>query len=241
MNHLRSRNEYTLPEIKERWKASWSELRNWLYSGDLVAHVWLPVMSAYKTNHRIEGGRILSIQELSHWEGHIPISRHFHHRLFKFGKVSIRDFTCPDTHELYSIPGSVEDVIINFEDLVIFNEDRNRHEAKLRKGGEPIRPERPTASNDALRSRNGCMDANCKIVQCQDQTYHFGDMQAAIIRLLREAALSGEPWQSGKRLLQKVGSQSYSLSNVFKKHPIWRELIVSDRRGSYRLHHEWAS
>lgn len=76
------------------------------------------------------------------------------------------------------------------------------------------------------------VDPTYRIVRVNDR---FGETQARILRLLAEGAHKGEPWQSGKLLLSRAGSRSFSISNLFKRHPIWRDLVVSNRRGFYRL------
>ncbi|MBB5354041.1 hypothetical protein HNR46_004313 [Haloferula luteola] len=55
------------------------------------------------------------------------------------------------------------------------------------------------------------------------------------MRLLFQAAKDGKPWLNGKQLLHDGGSQSYTLSNLFKRKPVWRKLIHSDGRGYYRM------
>lgn len=78
-------------------------------------------------------------------------------------------------------------------------------------------------------------DPSFRVVQVDGQAHSFGDIQSNVLRLLHQASQSGEPWQSGKRLLKDAGSVSFSLPNVFKRRPIWRKLVISDRQGNYRL------
>jgi hypothetical protein len=79
------------------------------------------------------------------------------------------------------------------------------------------------------------IDPTYRIVRINDRDYRFGETQARVLRLLSEAAYKGEPWQNGKHLLRLAGSQSFSLSNLFKRHSVWRELVLSNKRGFYRL------
>jgi len=67
--------------------------------------------------------------------------------------------------------------------------------------------------------------------------YFTGDVNRAVIRLLHEAAVAGQPWQSGKATLAKAGSQDAEgkMSNLFGDHPCWGKLLLSNRRGKYRL------
>ena len=64
----------------------------------------------------------------------------------------------------------------------------------------------------------------------------LGARQAHVVRLLHEAALTGNPWRNGKELLKSAGSQSNRMHDLFKsKKTEWPLLIDSDRRGLYRL------
>ena len=67
--------------------------------------------------------------------------------------------------------------------------------------------------------------------------YFTGDVNRAVIRLLHEAAVAGQPWQSGKATLAKAGSQDAEgkMSNLFGDHSCWGKLLLSNRRGKYRL------
>ena len=64
----------------------------------------------------------------------------------------------------------------------------------------------------------------------------LGARQAQVVKLLHEAALTGNPWRNGKELLRIAGSQSNRMHDLFKsKKAEWPLLIESDRRGLYRL------
>ena len=67
--------------------------------------------------------------------------------------------------------------------------------------------------------------------------FHFGDMQAAVVRELHRASLTPEPWCSGKVLLHQAGSDSGNVGDLFRRHrnPSWRDLIEYRHNGKYRL------
>jgi|DewCreStandDraft_4_1066084.scaffolds.fasta_scaffold01501_35 DNA-binding response OmpR family regulator len=67
--------------------------------------------------------------------------------------------------------------------------------------------------------------------------YFTGEVNRAVIRLLYEAAVAGQPWQSGKATLAEAGSHDAEgkMSNLFGDHPCWGKLLVSNKRGKYRL------
>src|SRR5690606_14713755 len=96
------------------------EVREWLQRGALVSHVWLPVMSAFKLEERLQGDIKLD-QQLCHWEGYVGISKHLCHRLFRFGVVNLRNFRCGEGR-LYQLPETSQDIRITVDDLVILRE-----------------------------------------------------------------------------------------------------------------------
>jgi len=56
-----------------------------------------------------------------------------------------------------------------------------------------------------------------------------------IVRRLHEAHLAGDPWLNGKLLLAECNYGSMYMGDIWRRHPGWRELIASNRRGLYRL------
>lgn len=75
-------------------------------------------------------------------------------------------------------------------------------------------------------------------VRLHGEVYLFtGTVNREVIRLLHEAAVSGQPWRSGKATLHNAGSQDgeAKMRNLFGSHPCWGKLLVSDRRGKYSL------
>lgn len=228
LSQLPAKSFYTLVDIEDHWPTSTSDVRYWLTSGELRGAAWLPVMSVYE--HEAES------PALCHWEGHIHLSGHQCRRLFKHGRLALREFTSFDGEKQFQLPEPADDIIVNLDDLVILEEERLRFEAKyssnLPASKQPF-ISKPSSSKDCHPGI--VIDSSFRTVRADGSEYHFGEIQANVLRLLVEAAQQGKPWQSGKALLHAAGSQSYSLSNVFKRHPLWKKLIQSDRRGFYRL------
>jgi len=75
-------------------------------------------------------------------------------------------------------------------------------------------------------------------VRLHGEPFYFrGDVNRNVIRLLHEADLAGQPWQSGKATLAKAGSHDAEgkMSNLFGDHACWGKLLLSDGHGKYRL------
>lgn len=63
----------------------------------------------------------------------------------------------------------------------------------------------------------------------------FGVTQGKIIEMLWKAREKGDPWVYGKRLLTAIGSDADRLRSLFHHHKYWKEIILSDYKGKYKL------
>ena len=63
----------------------------------------------------------------------------------------------------------------------------------------------------------------------------FGVSQGKIIEQLWKAREAGEPWVYGKRLLTSIGSGAERVRSLFHKNKNWKDLILTDYKGKYRL------
>lgn len=67
--------------------------------------------------------------------------------------------------------------------------------------------------------------------------YTLNPIQAGIVRVLHQSYQRGQVWVRGEAIRNEVKFDGKSLSSAFRymKNRDWQELIVSDRRGAYRL------
>ena len=63
----------------------------------------------------------------------------------------------------------------------------------------------------------------------------FGVSQGKVIEQLWKAREAGEPWVYGKRLLTSIGSGAERVRSLFHKNKNWKDLILTDYKGKYRL------
>lgn len=223
---------YTVAELAQHWRRDASEIWQWLIAGDLTAHTWLPLTCVYRIDSYIEGNAIRQRKQLEHWQGQALLTRFQCLRLFQAGQLTLREIMSDDPNTRYVIPDEAGDLIIFADRLIILHQDKAHfekqyslsHDANIA-SSQP----KPACSQSA---RN---EPDFKSLLIDGESHHFGDMQAAILKLLHKAALDGEPWQNGKHLLRQVGSESFTLANVFQGKPAWRKIIESNKRGSYRL------
>lgn len=206
-DRLPEREYFTIRDIECLWNVSADDVEYWIREGRIPICVWLPMMSVYKRMG-------LQIGEPIHFEGYAAISRHMCSRIFRSGVAGFREFRSVGNDTVYVLPDSAPEICIERHDLYM-----NRHHVTV------LIQEAITIKTHDFRS-----------IKIDGTLYHLGEMQAQICSLLLEGAQHGEPWQNGKRLLEKVGSGSDKPANVFKHHPAYAKLIQSDGRGRYRLH-----
>jgi hypothetical protein len=72
-------------------------------------------------------------------------------------------------------------------------------------------------------------------VHWKGQDYIFSPAQAAVIACLWEAWEDGMPDLGQETILEKAGSESNRLRDVFKDHPAWGVVIVSRGKGIFGL------
>lgn len=218
---------YTPEDLQGLWDFSESDIKHYLLQGALVAHVWLPMLSIYEIMVEEEGNRIICTKELKHWEGYTPLYAHQCRALYQSGEVYFRDFMCQEENKGLFLPEMASGVFVRIADIVILNEERKRFE-------EDHLYSRRSVSARSLK-RASYFEQAFRKVHHAGMDFSFGSIQATVLQQLYDAARNGEPWQSGKKLLERAGSISFTMQNVFKSNPHWRKLIESDGRGDYRL------
>lgn len=226
---LPERQTYPLPDLAARWLVSLPDIHDWLTGGELIAAVWLPIMSVIEK--RCPGVDHVGGSVLSHWEGYAGLTAAQSRRLLRNGRIALREFSSLDGKGVYQLPEAKDDIMVMVADVIVTEPERRRFE-ELYPG---LRDSEGRAVSSAPSGVFPADPTFRSIVGREGKEHRFGTLQARVLRLLADSAEKGDPWQSGKSLLREAGSQSYSLSNLFKRHPAWRELIESDRRGYYRL------
>lgn len=146
------------------------------------------------------------------------------HALFRDGSVSVDSFYTPPD-EYLDIHPDAEALVVRESDLLIRHEERQRLEAEL--FPKPVGAA-PVASSFSHSD-------DYRDVAVSGLTFALGPIQARVVRVLHKHPSDSSGWCSGKIVLDKAGSSSVRMADVFKSQPQWRKLIESDRRGNYRL------
>jgi hypothetical protein len=120
-------------------------------------------------------------------------------------------------------------VIVRRDDLIVTREERDRFE-RAHGGRDATDAATDAWHNDDFTS-----------VRVDSEWHSFGPKQAAVLRLLKAAAETDNPWRDGKRLLDEAGATTMRLIDLFKRKPAWRRLVLADGKGRYRLNAEFLS
>ena len=223
MGTLSMSDYYELDELKSEWGVDAPIMKKWLTAGELKTGFWLPIISVYSSE--LPQDPETATEQLEHYEGFVPLNSSHCQRLYRCGRLTIRRFTNECGTKWYHLPDSTDDICISAEDLLILRNESERFQS--------------SCDSKCPCPKPGLETTDFRELEIDGKCYYFGEKQSEILRLLHEAALDGQPWQNGKQLLHQVGSESFTLSNVFKHKPIWKELIQSNKRGAYRLKERW--
>jgi hypothetical protein len=100
--------------------------------------------------------------------------------------------------------------------------------------------EAPTARSrtESLGSRGEPIFAaseDYRSVRYKGLTYTLTRHQSTIVRLLHHNHAAGHPDVDKDRLLSAIESETSQVRNFFRNSPLWKTLVVSNRKGTYRL------
>lgn len=144
------------------------------------------------------------------------------HALFRDSTVEVFSFHASPERYL-EIHDDALPLIVRESDLLVRHDERRRVE-------EMLFPRQAAAPAPSFKH-----SADYRFVSIHGVEFSLGPIQAQVVRLLHKHPLDKSGWCAGKIVLDKAGSSSVRMADVFKSQPQWRKLIESDRRGNYRL------
>jgi len=220
---------FTLPEILARWSIKDADLAYLAENAKLRLSIRvfsLPIEFGH--HEEVDPGVFVAVpSETCRFSGLLDLYPQDLSSIFRGQEVAPTDFQSPNAGYARLLDDHAP-TLVRKEDLVIRQQERDRLE---REGVAGFGPGAKAAGAFSA-------SADYQHVEFKGQSFRFGLIQAAVVRALHKAALAGSPWQNGKSVLERAQSQSLRMSDVFKSKPNWRQLIVSDGRGSYRLAQE---
>jgi hypothetical protein len=221
---------FTLPEILARWAMPEADLA-YLAENDLLrlsVRVFGVPVEFGDYEDAGEGLQMAMPWERTHFSGLLDLHARDVFQVFREGAVDVRHFRTLRAHyaRVWSDP---DHLLVRTVDLVLRREERDRFEAASGFAARQTTAEAHAPASSFQAS------ADYHDVVCSGHRFRMGAIQAQVVRVLHEAAQSGEPWQSGKTILAMAGSRSLKMADVFKSQTHWRNLIESNGRGAYRL------
>ncbi len=145
--------------------------------------------------------------------------------ILRTGSAEVWAFEMPNGDHGHLV--SVDDkILVRREELLVTDDQREHVEQNILKLHEPVAP--PVCAEMEY-------SWDYRRVQLGGATFSLGPKQARIVGLLHRAHMEGEPWRTGRQLLDHAGSSADRVRDLFKSQSDWTKLIVSDGRGLYRL------
>ncbi len=226
---------YRFSEVINGCGISAAGLDNCILSGLIRVHTWFYPVCVYQIKEVRCGSQVLLQTQESVIEGYVALETNDYRRILQRGRAGLRIFSIDD--EKYCLRCGLSDIEVNMDDLVILASEKEKIDHYLEQQTRADHTIGMLSSTDIKADTT--FDPALRHVTFRGREYAFGAKQALIVRLLYEAAKAGDPWQNGKKLLKDAGSESFHLRSVFSRQAHWRELIMSDGRGLYRLHEDF--
>lgn len=199
-------------------------------SGLLRACIWLPLRFVERG---VIKNRKFIFESHEMTEGFVGVRPEDCRRICSSGRARLRSFTSvgEEGHILrltYEPPQPA--ISVRMHDLVVLKQDRDKFEKSYDISETNVR--------DLYldRAQSGFISVqDYRYMKLNDREYHLGDIQARIIELLHDASQSQKPWVHSKTLLFESGSHADRIRDAFRTQKHWQELIISNKRGYYRL------
>lgn len=211
-----TKNYFYLNEVSVRWRRSIKDVEYCIENGLIPVYIKVCSVKLSPKEHAPRNSSVFS--------GCKCISPDDCHFLFRHHKQAISKFVSDDgqTEEFLIQP---QKIIIKRIDLMIFLKDLQNFEKMHQLSYEEELP---------LFDNNKQSELCDNVLTIHKAHFCFGPLQARIIKILYQAALSSNPWVLGKTILFDCGARTQHLMDLFKFHPI-SERILYKAKGYYRL------
>ncbi|MEM7617127.1 MAG: hypothetical protein AAF195_01960 [Pseudomonadota bacterium] len=226
------RDYFYLKEVADYWKISTLDLEYMIENAYLTACFFLlDVEIEYGGYEKTPDGKCSLIPyEKSYCRGLYPLLPDDCRKIFRRGSTKISYFNFKNPNEYYKISKN-NGLKIFREDLVITADEKNLFEKNMLFSQEN-KTSKVTALHDNIFFYH---ENNYHHVEYNNLVFEFGMIQAKIIEILHAASVTDQPWVHCKRLLDRAGSNSPRIRDLFKAKYGWRNMILSDGKGNYRL------
>jgi hypothetical protein len=222
---LPQRRWYRIADVAKRWNMPLSDIEDYALDEVLQLSVFVVDVPVEANGWELGDENFRSPQGMLFVNGPQPLLRRSLLEIFRTGQAEVRSFPTELPNKYVHVRSGVPAVIARREDLILTCEERDRFEhdhAVQTDAGKP-------ATTDVWHSDDFSR------VRVAREWHSFGPKQAAVLRLLKTASDSDNPWLDGKRLLDEADAATMRLIDLFKRKPAWRQMILADGKGRYRL------
>ena len=224
---LPSREYFYLEEVAKRWSASLNDVQYYIENGLIETRVWLRnVMVEFGSYECTDGHDYSVLHEVKPVNGLYALCAEDCWILFRKGKVGL-DYLRSNNQDEYCRVRNESGVKIKLCDLVVTSKACADFEKENGISTDIIRL---AVDNTGFKYYH-----NFSEVSINGINFLLGFVQANVVKILYEAHLKGTPWVYGKEALRSSNAETMRMVDLFKRQDNWRELILSDGKGSYRL------
>ncbi|WP_422927457.1 hypothetical protein [Singulisphaera sp. PoT] len=230
---FRDRKYARLLRLREHWGISLEDLYYAVENEFLHACVWMPLR--YLERGTIRDRQFVFMRHEAK-EGFVGVRPRDFRTISSVGSARLRSFDSVTRRgTVLRLPDEPRQpaLLVRIEDLMVLAQDRAEFEREYR-----LRPYDVEGCAAGPLAEFLASD-DYRHIRINGEEHHFGDVQAHVIKILHAASLGRSPWVHGKTLLDGAGSHAARLRDVFKSKRDWRRVILSDKRGSYRLNVPW--
>jgi len=220
---------FRIAEVAQRWSIPLTDIEDYALDEQLELAVFVVDMPAQAGSWEKGGpgeGHVSSLEELPILNGPQPLLRGSLLEIFRDGRSDVRAFRTTTPNSFLHIASDAPAMTVRREELIVTLAERDRFEHDH---GSTSAPSAAPPASDIWHSEDFTN------VRVANEWHSFGPKQAGVLRLLKVAGESDNPWRDGKRLLDEADAATMRLIDLFKRKPAWRQLVQADGKGRYRL------
>ena len=224
---------FRINEVAKRWSIPPSDIEDYALDELLQLCVFVVDVPAEAGSFEYVKGREHALIEANPLlNGPQPLTRSSLLEIFQDGMSSVMAFHTGSPKTYLHLADAVPAIIVRKEQLIITREERDRFEREHGSANDNGTMGIPVPDdvwhNEAFTN-----------VRVGGEWHSFGLKQSTVLRLLKTASDNGTPWCDGKRLLQEAGASTMRMVDLFKRKIVWRQIVVNDGKGRYRINPEF--
>jgi hypothetical protein len=206
---LPQRSWYRIADVAERWSMSPSDIEDYALDEILQLSVLVVDLPVEADGWELGELNVRSPQGMLFINGPQPLLRASLLDIFRNGHAEVRSFATQAPRKHVHLRPGTPPVIVRREDLILTHAERDRLEGEHAVVTDVGKP----SSNDVWHSEDFSR------VRLGRDWHSFGPKQAAVLRILKSASESDNPWMDGKRLLDEADAATMRLIDLFKRKP----------------------